>query len=398
MKTTFLVTCTLIVASIASTFSPECFGQNDRPAQQAPRTVRDLLFEYTDNVRGYSDSGILIGNLASEYASVPAMFRPDDIETTFGNLFTETFMEPFQWGESGFESWGAPGALDINSFTTVQSYETGAGVTLTELEMYRVPVDATIPIPTSWEGAEGYIYAARFGDKAHVGVAVRFVFKNDSQIVFIPFVEIPDGGLITASDAAAYLEMLRTGQFKKVSFVDWALERYASQARLSGPAPRSSGSSRASSGGCDAEAATECIDDAYEDAERDFEREKKRHEKKIKKLKEAFSDDAEDGLWESVLGGAVVGGTGGSLLPGAGTASGAAVGAITGGVAWLWNTADDAEDLESAIDDANDEHNQKNYEIAEAFSSAAKDCVAEHCPDLLEPACEILDDMLDSLP
>lgn len=377
------------------------------PIKPVPTAIQAALNDFQqDWLAGQAEAG-LVADLTTAYLDVMAGFHPDEALADCSQVYADSFGQTFVLGTHGIESWGPPGAFDPSLYSTVLSYPDGQATTLNDLQTWQVDLSQPglppIVYPTNWPNpVEAYFYSAQFGTaQPHVGLLLRFEQANRSQLGFVPMVEVPDGGIISAADAGAFIGMILTDGFATTSFWDWALQQGGYQSlikltRQAGYLPTLPGTSQSSN--CDMEALAECLKAAKAAAAAALATENQRHKDRVDEIMDDFADGKEWELGAWTGAGAVAGALVGSPAAGVGAVPGAIVGgligAIGGSVGWLFSTAGDAETAQEDLDKEDETHAENRCTIARDFGAAVLNCVAEHCPELYSQAAAAVANML----
>ncbi len=364
-----------------------------RPILRGP-TFQDILDDALAEGLSQQAYADYLQSLANAYLQINVDMVPTPAQSVISTIFNNSFGENFVMGSDGLQSIGASGIFDPASYPTVESVRTNNSVPLTGLQVwpidYQQPGIPPVVVPVGTNPPQAYFYSATFaGSDPHVGQLLRFDNGSISQLIFIPLVSVPDGGIISAANAGAYMGMLATGAFQSTSFLDWALGQplaKTARAAIADPGSREPTGGDTFSMACDTESLLDCMTTAlldYQTANADSAAALQAE------IDQILADFAEGKGWDLAAwtaAGAVPGAIGGSVIPGVGNAVGAVlgglVGATGGAIGWLFSTAGDADAAQKKIDQARADHAGDLCNNANNFADDIKNCFAEYCPEL----------------
>jgi hypothetical protein len=360
-----LAALSLSSAGFASPQSP--------PIQPAPIPINTFVPDFLAETAASDAQANLELNLARSYLSVAQDFEVGVVSGFNAALYQATFGAPFVLGESGVWSVGSPGALNVGSYTVVRCVE-GVTTNLSNLHVWAIdPTIHGIPMPTPPSGTtvEVFFYSAEFGATGeHVGYAVRLTRPTYSVLSFAPTASVPSGGLIDGEDAGAFLSLIANGTLNQgVSFVGWALDRYAQYPVTGG------GGAVQIDGGCNLTALNQCLGGAMATYSGALSSAGSTLRSSIDAIMSNFSSNTKATLGGSIAAGVVIGAFAGPV--------GALVGLVGGAVGGLVATAFYADDAQDDLDAAHNTYNTEKCAAMTTAANTAKNCVASHCPAAL---------------
>ena len=320
-----------------------------------------------------------VGQWASRYVALSANLGPEMAKQTvvavlkgFGEKFAPESSEIFAFKTHGSDSFK-------------QAYTNkGNNAAVSDLKLWRSRrMESKLQSAGIASGIEAYVYTARFGSgPSHMGTALARTHWTGTQIVFLPMAMVKADGL-SAKDAAAFFAHQLDG---RGDFTDFVRNRHGEQ-QPAGQTHVDNPIRRAARWGCDYRALAACSAEILGTLESELEAAEEAHEQSVNQIMDQYGEDAVDGLMEWIVDGAIPGALFGAATGGPiGALIWGLAGAIGGAIAAMTVTANDADDIQEALDAADADYADAVCQAKGRAIDSLGECIREYCPDAAEAA------------